>query len=57
MIPEYSEENITKLAQFIADNMDIRDLTEYVQEDLEHKYSQDVSLFNEDWENYKDALE
>lgn len=48
--PEYAEENIEKLAQRIAEDMDINDLIQYVYDDLE-------ALYRKDAQSYYDACE
>lgn len=48
----HNDANIAKLAQYVVDSMDLKDLMTAMQDHLECSYKNDPELFAEEWENY-----
>lgn len=45
-------ENAEKLANKVVEDMDLKDLLTFVVYQLQHDYSNDSDLFQEDWDNH-----
>jgi hypothetical protein len=46
----YTDENITEVAQKIVEDMDLDDLISYVYDDLVALFEKDEELFNANWD-------
>lgn len=52
--PEYNQENIEKLSETLVEAMDMEEVTGAAEAWLTHVYSNNPSIFREDWENAKE---
>jgi hypothetical protein len=49
-IPEYTSERAKQLAERVVDSMDLKDMIDYIKEDLEHLYKGSGESFEADWD-------
>ena len=54
-IPEYTEERGAKLAEQVVEDMEIRDLVDFVKDELRVIYRENYDSFVEDWEIHNDC--